>query len=326
MDKNYKELFLNFLPSKPSEYDKYNKIYNVYLKDINFNNNYKEFENLLNKKELDLFLILVLNIIISYFPLSKKESLNSYKNFCKFVKTLFKNNKVLKLNNLSKILFLFFDFDTNMNKLKSKIIKDNKKIDLDTFETLLYGFRFCSNSLYYEKDEIPEKNKKFFSSLLLSSCQNIIEKSLIPGIDHKKDMHLITLEYIQNHFTTFNPNFGCYVCSCGFYYTISPCGFPTQPRTFPCLECHQLCGWGPKVKPGGPPNQGMVIREGHYRIFKNQEEKVKQFERYNESEENIPNLIYDDYIKNIIEPIRKKKELGFGIMDRDYFEDPKKEV
>ena len=201
-DKNYKDTILIyfFLPSEPSEYDKYNKIFNIYLKDINFNNYHKGFENLLNQNELDLFLIFVLNKIISNLPLLNNESLNTYKNFSKFVNALFKNNKELKFNNLSKILFLFFDFDTYMNKLKPKIIKDNEKIDIQIFEALLYGFRFCVNSLYYEKDEMLENNKKFFTSILSSGCQNIIEKSLIPGIDHKKDLHLITLEHIQNHF------------------------------------------------------------------------------------------------------------------------------
>ena len=70
----------------------------------------------------------------------------------------------------------------------------------------------------------------------------------------------------------------------------------------------------------------MVIRDGHYRIFKNQEEKDSQFNKFKDPEENIPNILYDDYIKKIIEPLRQKSGFGFNKVDRGYFEDPKKKI
>ena len=55
----------------------------------------------------------------------------------------------------------------------------------------------------------------------------------------------------------------------------------------------------------------MVIRPGHYRIFKNKNQKIK--------DENIPNLNLDDYIKLIIEPIMKKSKVGFMAVSKEYF-------
>ena len=260
--KNDSMLTYLFLPSEPSDFSKYNEIENVYIKDANIKKNRKELEILLDKYGLDLFLIMIINKIISNLPYSNNELLDSYKSFSRFAKAIF-NDKNPQFKNLSNILLLFFDFDIYTKKLKYKIGIDNGKIDMQVFEALLYGFRFCINSLCKGKGENSLKNNSLYSSLLLKPCQKIIEKALIPGNDNKKDIHLITLENIRNHFNTYPADFGCYVCSCGYYYCISPCGFPTLNHSFPCPECHQLCGWGPKVKSEGANNYGMVIRERH---------------------------------------------------------------
>ena len=244
---------------------------------------------------------MILNKIISNLPLSNNESLDSYINFSKLTNDIF-NVDNPQFINLSKLFSLFFDFDTYTKKLKPKIIDENQKI---IFEALLYRFRFCVSSYS------TENNKNLYPSILSKGCQKIIEKSLIPGNDDKKDVHLITLENIQNHFNTYHSGFGCYICSCGYYYCINPCGFPTTNRSFICIECKEKSCWGPKVKPGGPPIHGLVIREGHYRIFKNQEEKDSQFDKFKDPEENIPNILFDDYIKKVIGPLRQKYRIWF---------------
>ena len=100
------------------------------------------------------------------------------------------------------------------------------------------------------------------------------------------------MKYLNKN--NYDASFECYVCSCGFYYCIHSFGIPTNKKIFPCLECHQLYGLGPKVKEGGPSNHGMVIRKGHYIIFKNQEDKESQFKKYGEPEGNITNILYED--------------------------------
>ena len=62
---------------------------------------------------------------------------------------------------------------------------------------------------------ILQKITKIYILILSKDCQKIIEKSLIPGNDDKQDVHLITLENIQNYFNIYHSGFGCYICSCG---------------------------------------------------------------------------------------------------------------
>ena len=328
--KNAGDIMLTFffLPSEPQDYEKYNKILNIYIKDTNFTSNNKEIEDEINKNGLDLFLLIVLNKIISNLPLSNFENKDEYIKFCSFASTIFNSNKKKEFSEqLCQLLSLFFNYNTYKKKTKPNISKENKKIDLQVFEALLYGFRFCVNSLYFENNEKIEIKNLLFPSLLTTSCKNTLDTSLIPGNDNKEDLHIITLDSIKFHFDTFPDGCGCYVCSCGFYYNIDPCGFPTTNRTFNCPECGLKCGWAPKViKNQGATNHGMVIRKGHYRIFKDLNQKTAQMSRWHDPDENIPNRTLDEYIKEVIDPIRKNSGNGFNVVAKDFFEKQDKKI
>ena len=83
---------------------------------------------------------------------------------------------------------------------------------------------------------------------------------------------------------------GCYVCSCGFYYSIDPCGFPTEKHQFKCPVCQQDIGYGKKVIDAGTSNHGIAIRQGHYRIFRDLKQKEEHMTKYEVCDENIPNI------------------------------------
>ena len=329
-EKKAKDIILTyfFLPSEEEEFNKYGEILDAYIKNVNFNLENKDLENLLEKYGLNLFLLMILNKVISNLALKDFESKDTYINFSKYAKSIFIPDNNKKYNKeLCQLLYLFFDKDTYNKKLKPFIREKNGKIDIQVFEALLYGFRFCINSLYSEKNEnIDIKNLLFSSILSKDYAKKTLGSSLIPGVDNKEDLHLTTLEAIQNHFNEQPDGCGCYVCSCGFYYFIDPCGFPTTNRSFNCPECGKKCGWDKKKVPGGASNHGMVVRPGHYRIFKNQEQKVSQMSRWHDPEENIPNKLLDVYIKEVIDPIRKQSSFGFNIVERDYFERKDKKV
>ena len=317
-----------FLPSDPSDYEKYNLILNSFIKTDNFNQEEKELENQLDKFGLDLFLSVIINKIISNLPLSNFENKDIYTNFSKYAKTLFIEGKKPQFSKeLCQLLNLFIDSDIYKKKTKDKIYGNNNKIDPQIFEALLYGFRFCVNSLYFENQKKVNIGKFLFPSILTKDCQKAINNSLIPGNDVKEDLRLITLDSIMFHFNSFPDACGCYVCSCGFYYNIDPCGFPTTNRTFDCPECGKKCGWAPKkIKEKGAPNHGMVIREGHWRLFKDLEQKKGQMRRWNDPDENIPNKLLDEYITKVIDPLRKEANPGFSIIDRDCFEKQDKKI
>ena len=321
-------LSLFLFPSDPNDFKKYDEILVALRKNANFSQDNKELETLLKNYGLDLFLLLIINKVISNLPVAKSESKELFNNFSKFSNSLFAQKHNQQYNKeLWPLLSLFFDYKIYNTKTKYKLIEDKGKIDIQLFEVLLYGFRFCVNSLYFTKNDKIDKKNLFFSSILQKDCKQIIENSLIPGIDNKEDLHISTLETIQFHFSTFPEGCGCYVCSCGMYYNIDPCGFPTTNRTFDCPGCGQKCGWGPKViKDRGASNHGMIIRDGHYRIFKDKAQKVSQMSRWGDPDTNIPNKIYEDYSKEVNDKFGKGGSFGFNPVDRDYFEKQDKKI
>ena len=316
-----------FLPSEQGDFKKYEEILDAFIKNINFNVDNKNLETLLEKYGLDLFLELILNKIISNLPLPQFESKDLYKNFSAYTKNII-NEKYKKNKELLELLSIFFDCENYNQNTKPKLISKEGKIDVQTYEALLYGFRFCINSLLDEKGEKINDNKLLYPILLSKNITKVIKETLIPGIDYQDETHLRYLDAIKYHMDELQDDEGCYVCSCGFYYYIPKCGFPTRNgSSFNCYECGQKCGWAPKVvKAGLADNHGMVVRKGHYRIFKNIAVKKYQMSRWQDSDKNIPNILYDEYLKNVIEPIRKKVAFGFNEIDKGYFENQDKNI
>ena len=295
----------NFLPSQLNDIKRYKEILQAYEKNPNFNLDNGNLKMLLNKYGLDLFLIFILNKVIPYLAIYNYDKSDNYINFCNFSSLIFKNDKYSK--ELEELLFLFFDSNKYENKIKPLITKGKDIIDKNIFEIILYGFRFCVNSLNLDNDEKKVQNSLLFPSLLSKNCKKSIENSFIPGKeDEEEDSHLVYLDSVQNHFKIYNDNIGCYVCSCGLYYQIGPPGFPCIKRSFVCF-CGKKCGGGSnRLKEKGLGPHVMEIRPGHYRIFRDQEHKNKEMNKYRDTDENIPNMILEDYLSQIIEPIRKK--------------------
>ena len=221
-----------FLPLEEEDYIKYLELSKLFLKNMNFNMNNKEISNYTKKVNFDIFICISINKIISNLCLKNYDE-EIFRKFSDYTKILFKD----KNEDLRQLLSIFYDFETYKNKIKKKLIdKDKNEINQLLFEALLYGFRFCVNSL----DKSTKEKELLFSSILTKNCINIIDHSLIPGNDNKEDLHLTTLEMIEFHFKTFPDSYGCYVCSCGFYYYIDSCGFPTinsSRRTLNCPYC-----------------------------------------------------------------------------------------
>ena len=316
----------NILPSELKELNKYKEILDAFSKISDFNSINKDFEILLDKYDFDLFLIMALNKVISNLSVGENDNKELYTNYCNFLKIILKNKNYNE--ELKELLSLFFDLNIFKKNIKPKITNEKGIINSELYEAILYGFRFCANSLNLNERQKKNENLLLFASLLSDRCKNAIDNSFIPGIDNHEDLHLVTLDSIKLHFQQQSDMVGCYVCSCGYYYNVSPPGFPCANRTVDCPNCGQKIGWGPKViQERGSPNHGMVVRPGHYRIFKDQSQKVVQMAKWNDSDENIPNMTLDDYISNIIGPISKEKSsLGFNSIDKEYFEKKDKTI
>ena len=322
---NYLTYF--FLPLDDDDYTNYSEelnLFDMYQKN-KFSTATKELYNLIEKYGLDIFLTVSINKIIS--NLGSKTYIkdkDDYFNFSAFIKSLFEteNNDLLSYK-LKKLLYLLYDSDIYTSKTIKLFGLENGDIDHHLFEILLYGFRLCINVLDNKENEKNYLYKSFFEKNYIEA----LEKSCIPGMDINEDYHLLFLDEVEYHLKYYDDRMGCYVCDCGCYYAIEPCGFPDKRSKMNCRMCHQPIGYAPKpYDDGGSPNHGMVLREGHYRIFKNEEVKNAQMSRFGENDKNIPNLIFEDYIKKIIDPIKKKNAVGFNQISKDFFEKQDKEI
>ena len=318
VEKDEIKLSFFFLPLEQDDFKKYKELSKKFeiIKNQKFKYN-QENINLKINNDIDIFLTLSINRII--FDLTLKVYIsdeNKYKeeflNFSSFIKTLFEqsNNPELK-----KLIYLFCDYNTYAEKMTLRL--PNKS----SLEILLYGFRICVQSLESNNNE-----QSLYKSFLKKECLETINQSLIPGIDILEDLHLVTLDTIITHLNTKNDRHGCYVCSCGYYYDIDPCGFPTKNRTFDCPVCGLKIGWGPKKVKVGEATHGMVIRPGHYRIFKDEKQKKGQMRVFDEVDENIPNILLENYLKEVIEPIKKNFSCGFNSISKNFFKNKNKKI
>lgn len=144
-----------------------------------------------------------------------------------------------------------------------------------------------------------------------------INQNCIPGNNILDDIYVSNYYAIERHLNKFASNVGAYVCSCGLYYDIGPCGFPNAKST--CLNCGQPTGNGPNP-PGVTGCHGFAHREGHYRIFKDEAQKKGEFDRYGDNDKNIPNMLLNDYKVKIINPIIEKSKFGISKVSKIVFE------
>ena len=290
---HYNEVLKNFLILQKEKFSKDDK---------NLSKN-------INDYGIDPLLCILINKIII---VSEEKNEDEKENFYNFITKLF-NEKYKSNEKLKKLLFLFLD-EKEKYKIKTKINK-NGNLNSKTFETILYSFRFCVQSL--EAIDIKNKmNKKLlFSSLFDKQCLDNLNSCYIPGNELREDTHLTTLELIESHLNINPDNIGCYVCSCGYYYSIQSCGFPSE--TSDCPMCKLKIGKGPQLKYVG--YHGLVRREGHYRIFKDKNQHDVCMKRYGDSDENIPNMTLEDYKRKIIGPLLDTKIKGLSIISKECF-------
>ena len=314
-----------FLPLNDDDYKKYLEGAKIFkeIKDNNFNSEPKTISDFISENGLDIFLDITINKIIYNSSLNYSDNNNhEYKNFSNFAKTLFDSLEDFSVE-LKDLLYLFYNVNIYGIKIRPRILNENKNINITLLESLLYGFKFCTNSL---------NNKNLIGELLYSSFFkkdgiNHINSCFIPGIDVVEDYHLFYLDNVISHFSKYDDNWGCYVCSCGFYYNIEPCGFPTIGYTFECPICGKQLGYGKKKSPyKGAENHGMVIRKGHIRIFRDKNQKEEQMDMFDEIDINIPNMILADYKMKVIEPIKNQSVCGFISISKEFFEKDNKNI
>ena len=189
---------------------------------------------------------------------------------------------------------------------------------------MLYGLKFCAQSLLKINDE---EQKYFYASLISDKVSEVINGSYIPGNNAEKNKQLETLKSLKYCLYNSNSDTGYYVCSCGYLYSIGPCGFPTEEHSSKCPDCGKPIGYGKrKVETKGAINHGMVIRDGHYRIFKNLEQKKEQMSRWGDVDENIPNRTLEQYQEEVMNSMKILSKKGIFKDTKSDFLDKNKSI
>ena len=319
-----KEAMLSYylLPLNPLEeekkFDEEDKIFESY-RFGEFNKSTKQFKELIEKNGIDIFYSITSNIIVSNLAL-KNYVLDSqeYSKYSSFIKSLF--NEQLKIAEIPKRLFLLFSNDEQYNSImKPKLVlKDVADINQKSFEILLYSLRFCLQTTDHEKQD-----EFLYSQFFSEDYSKNLKQICIPGNNLLDSIQINNYYYVEEHLKTKAHDIGAYVCSCGLYYEIPPCGFPWEPedkKQSLCLNpaCRLPIGYAPKI-PSNGGQHGMVIRDGHYRIFKDAEHKKNELEEYDDNDNNIPNMILADYKRIIIDPILEGSKFGINKISKIRF-------
>ena len=272
----------------------------------------------IEEENIDIFYSIIANKILSNIDLDTK----LYLKFVSFYKNLFNKNENNASNNLKELLSLFTDENKFNIIIRNKIKLQNKdntsnQLDYNQYEIILNSMRFCIQTTY------KENKNNFYFNLISKEFSNIIDSYCIPGIDEPDNWVINNYYKLEKHLNTKLPDHGAYVCSCGFFYDIPPCGFPTESSE--CPKCKKLIG-GTEKKPEEKGYHKMILREGHYRIFKNLEEKKEEFERFKDTDELIPNMLLSNYRNKIIEPILNKSNFGIPKIDKITFIQKNKKI
>ena len=351
-----KESMLNyyFIPIEDEEYQNYCSLSNIFENDkLNkFSNPIEDFKQHIEKNGIDHYFSVSSNIIISSLCLNNYINSEEYKNYSSFAKNLFEKN--LKIPNEAKKLIFLFSIEEEFNKIiKPKILEkeekekeeekegkegeneeegkeekgeeiiNNRKISPKILEILLHSLRICIQTTYIEN-----KDKNLYSEIISPSILEIIDNNCIPGNNLINNIYVNNYQKIENHLMTQPSDRGIYVCSCGLSYIIEANGFPSPPENeeekdeFLCKNCKKKIGYDKPPKDVKRAIHGMVIREGHYRIFKDEKQKAYEMNLYGDTDKNIPNILLYNYKNEIIQPILEKYNLGINIIPKTEYSQP----
>ena len=155
------------------------------------------------------------------------------------------------------------------------------KLSLKIYEIFIYALRFSLISLKFNKDN-------FYNKVLSYNCFNTLSDNFIPGKTETRNIFKDSYEVIKENLTKDPLNYGAYICSCGYHYSVGNCTFPTV--TFPCPICRQTIGGTSHI---------LYRRAGHMRIFLNDNTRKTKFSP-SFADKNMNNMLLDEFYNNIV--------------------------
>lgn len=217
----------------------------------------------------------------------------------------------IKMLELSKNFYFIYSNDIIFNDLmKEKIINKPNANDIkfNNFELLFYSLRFCLDV----KNNIDlNRNEYLYSQIISSDIEKNLSHICIPGNNHLDNIYINNYNYIKEHLIIEDKTYECgaYICSCGVYYEICPNGFLDTSIT--CYNCGKKLEPSSQIKTPYLPN--------YYRIFKDNYQKNAAKKKYNDWYKNVPNMLFEEYKKDRIDPILEANKFGIIKVDKINF-------
>ena len=217
----------------------------------------------------------------------------------------------IKMLELSKNFYFIYSNDIIFNDLmKEKIINKPNANDIkfNNFELLFYSLRFCLDI----KNNIDlNRNEYLYSQIISSDIEKNLSHICIPGNNYLDNIYINNYNYIKEHLIIEDKeyNYGVYICSCGVYYEIEPNGFLNMSIT--CYNCGKKLEPSSQIKTPYLPN--------YYRIFKDNYQKNAAKKKYNDWYKNVPNMLFEEYKKDRIDPILEANKFGIIKVDKINF-------
>ena len=297
----------------------------------NFSRPINQFVDYIKNNGIDNFYMISTDLIVSNLSSQNyiKDS-TEYTKYSSFTKNLFNDPNINLPETTKNLFFLYSNDDTFNNIMKKKLIngKEQNGIKANQFEILLYGLRFC-----LQTTNCQNPDGFLYSQIISQDCEKKISKNCIPGNNTSGNYYVQNYINLEKHLNTQPSDRGAYVCGCGYFYSLEPCGFPRKgDKSGTCPTCKHRIGSG-ELPPGIKGFHGFAHEPGHFRIFKNIEQKKKEFARFTvekgynppDTDENIPNMLLADYKKKI-DDIKEKEKLGISKVKKNFFEDTKEKV
>ena len=294
---------LDFLFINIDNIEKYQQIYTQFINDknVNFTEEVKSIQDLIQSKEgLYLFYDISINEIISNLcNKNYQKDSQIYSKFTTYVQNILEKRQLSPITNkLLNLYYKFNIFNETMNYIKN--------IPINNYEILLYSHKYaflCSQG----------KEDSFYKNLLSPKVIETINKNFIPGGESNDDKRILSFKHLEEFLTRTNDHKqGAYICSCGFFYSIPPCGLPTEISK--CPNC--------KKEIGGSSHK-LIEREGHIRIYLNEEQK-KNVEKRSYYKP-FKSKFLPEYKKEI-EDLKNIENKGFKKVNLDFFLSEEKEV
>ena len=270
-----------------------NKLFSSIADYINSNNtNYKGFDFLFD-------------ILVNKYILDLYKNENGEHNLDEKANKIFNKFRQFNLNlhnNSQKLINYLIDKNSFSSKILPKLKLQNNDITSDQLYILLFCIKFVIL--------IQFSQNNLFSLFYLDKSQKqqlieFIRNNYIPGSFQNRNEFIESYYEIENHLKNEPSDNAAYICSCGKFYNIRPCGFPREKSK--CVKCG--------LEIGGQRHK-LIRREGHYRIFLNEDAKKKEFSK-KYADKTMPFKYFDNFKREVIDPLLNTPNKGIGQMTKE---------